>query len=103
MTRALSSRSISGIPPAMNLCALLLVVAGAVLIYLASARQGLLSRPLPGGMRVAAVILLAAGVAAWIAAAGIGAGIAAALTCWMLAWVALPYLAWWRGAKVPSR
>lgn len=87
----------------MNFFALLLGVAGAALIYLASARQGLLAKPLPGSVHVLATALLAAGVAAWIAAAGIGAGIAAALTCWMLAWVALPYLAWWRGAKAPSR
>lgn len=87
----------------MNLCALLLGMTGAVLVYLASARQGLLARPLPGSMRVAATALLAAGIVAWIAAAGLGAGIVAALTCWMLVWVALPYLAWWRGAKVPAR
>ncbi|MBD8881475.1 MULTISPECIES: hypothetical protein [Rhodanobacter] len=87
----------------MNLHALLLGMAGAVLAYLASARQGLLAKPLPGSVRVLAASLLAASVAAWIAAAGLGAGIAAALTCWVTAWVALPYLAWWRGAKVPSR
>jgi hypothetical protein len=87
----------------MSLCALLLSFAGAALVYLASAQQGLLARPLPGNMRVPATILLGAGVAAWIAAAGPGAGIAAALTCWMLAWVALPYLAWRRGAKAQAR
>lgn len=87
----------------MPLCALLLSIAGAVLVYLASARQGLLARPLPAGMRGAAAVLLALGAAAWIAAAGIGAGISAALTCWMLGWVLLPYLAWWRRAKAQPR
>ncbi|MEW9572136.1 hypothetical protein ABQJ54_10245 [Rhodanobacter sp. Si-c] len=87
----------------MNFCALVLGMAGAALLYLASARQSLLAKPLHGSMRMLATVLLAAGVVAWIAAAGMGAGIAAALTCWMLVWVALPYLAWWRSAKVPPR
>lgn len=87
----------------MNLYALLLGMAGAVLAYLAGARQGLLAKRLPGSVRALAATLLAASLAAWIAAAGPGAGIAATLTCWMLAWVALPYFAWWRGAKVSQR
>jgi len=87
----------------MNLCALLLGMTGAALAYASSARQGLLARPLPRNARVGALVLLAASLAAWIAAAGRGAGITAALTCWMLTWVVLPYLAWWRGAKVPPR
>lgn len=87
----------------MNPCALLPSVAGAALVYLASARQGLLARPLPAGMRGVAMLLLALGLALWIMAAGAGAGITAALACWMLTWVALPYLAWWRDAKVPPR
>ncbi len=73
------------------------------MVYLASARQALLARPLHTGMRGVAMALLAIGVATWIAAAGVGAGIAAALTCWMLTWVALPYLAWWRGTKAHRR
>lgn len=87
----------------MVACALLPSLAGAVLVYLASARQGLLAMPLPAGWRVAAVILLALGMAAWIVVAGVGAGVTAALTCWMLAWVMLPYLAWWRGTKAQRR
>jgi hypothetical protein len=87
----------------MHFCALLLGMAGAALVYLASARQGLLAQPLPAGTRIPAAILLAASAAAWVEAAGIGAGIVAALTCWMLAWVLLPYLAWWRSGKAPSR
>lgn len=84
-------------------CALLLNLVGAVLVYLASTRQSLLAKPLPAGVRGAAVLLLALGTAAWIVAAGVGPGIVATLTCWMLVWVMLPYLAWWRGAKVPPR
>lgn len=87
----------------MNLCALLLGAAGGTLVYLASARQGLLGKPLPGSMRVLAMVLLAASVVAWIAAVGVGAGIVATLTCWMLVWVTLPYLAWWRGTKALRR
>jgi hypothetical protein len=82
----------------MSFCALLLCVAGAALVYLASRRQALLARPLPGGTRAVAALLLAAGTAAWCTASGPGAGIVAALTCGMLTWVALPYLAWWRVA-----
>lgn len=84
----------------MDFCALLLSVGGAILVYLASARQRLLAKPLHAGMRGVAAILLALGLAAWITAAGMGAGSVTALTCWMLSWVALPYLAWWRGSKV---
>lgn len=87
----------------MTLCALLLNMTGAVLVYLVSPRQRLLAAPLRWAGRTGAVLLLAAGLAAWLAAAGIGAGIAAALTAWMLTWVALPYLAWWRGAPEPTR
>lgn len=87
----------------MDLCALLLSIAGAVLAYLASARQSLLVRPLPAAMRGVAAVLLVLGAAAWIKAAGTGAGISAALTCWMLGWVLLPYLAWWRSAKARPR
>jgi hypothetical protein len=87
----------------INLCALLLSVVGSALVYLASARQSLLAKPVRAGIRGAAVALLAIGMAAWIVAAGVGAGIIAALTCWMLTWVALPYLAWWRDTKAYRR
>jgi hypothetical protein len=87
----------------MTLCALLLSMAGAILIYLASPQQKLLSAPLRAGFRMAALATIAGGAAAWIAATGIGAGIATTLTTWMLTWVALPYLSWWRGAPERAR
>ena len=83
----------------MTLCALLLSAAGATLIYLASAQQRLLPTPLHPGSRVSALAMIITGFAAWLSAAGLGAGIAAALTSWMLTWVALPYVAWWRGVR----
>ena len=88
----------------MTLCALPLSAAGATLIYLASSQQRLLPAPLRARFRVAALVMIVAGVAAWLAAAGVGAGIAASLTTWMLTWVALPYLAWWwRGTTESAR
>lgn len=82
----------------ITLCALLLNLAGAALVYLASSQQRLLAVPLPSPGRVAGWLLIMAGMVLWLLAAGIGAGIAAALTTLMLAWVILPYLAWWRGS-----
>ena len=87
----------------MTLCALLLSMAGATLIYLASSQQKLLPVSLRAGSRMAALTAIVGGMAAWIAATGIGAGIAATLTTWMLTWVTLPYLAWWRGARAGTR
>jgi hypothetical protein len=87
----------------MILCALVLCMAGATLLYLASAKQTLLARTLSASAHVAALALMAGGIATWIAASGTGAGIAAALTTWMLSWVALPYLAWWRQAAAATR
>ena len=81
----------------MVTCAFLSTLAGAWLVYLASPRQRLLQlvqRTLV--MRLAGGLLIALGAAIWLLAIGTGAGIAAALTALMLAWVALPYLAWWR-------
>jgi hypothetical protein len=52
---------------------------------------------LPAALRrhgsVAGALLALASLAAWIAALGVGAGLCAMLGCWMLAMVALPYLA----------
>ncbi len=39
------------------------------------------------------IVLAVASLAAWIAALGVGAGLCAMLGCWMLAMVALPWLA----------
>ncbi|WP_139350700.1 hypothetical protein [Rhodanobacter sp. C01] len=85
------------------LCALLLSMAGASLIYLASTQQKLLSAPLHASARLAAAVAMTGGGVAWHVAAGTGAGIAATLTTWMLTWVVLPYLAWWRGAPASTR
>jgi hypothetical protein len=78
-------------------------MAGATLLYLASAKQTLLTRTLSAGARIAALVLMTGGITMWIAASGTGAGIATALTTWMLSWVALPYLAWWRQAAAATR
>lgn len=78
-------------------------MAGATLTYLASTQQKLLPTPLRPHTRLLAMAIAAGGVAAWLEAAGTGAGIAATLTTWMLTWVALPYLAWWRGAPESTR
>ena len=43
--------------------------------------------------KVAGLVLAIASLAAWIAALGVGAGLCAMLGCWMLAMVALPWLA----------
>jgi hypothetical protein len=42
---------------------------------------------------VVGVVLALMSLAAWIAALGVGAGLCAMLGCWMLAMVALPWLA----------
>ena len=80
----------------MTLSALLLNLAGAVLAYLASGQQQLLKNPLRITARLASWLLIIAGTACWLIVAGAAAGISAALTTLMLAWVILPYLAWWR-------
>ena len=82
----------------MTLSALLLTLAGAALVYLASGQQQLLKTPLRVTARLAGWTLIIAGTVCWLIVAGTGAGIAAASTALMLAWVILPYLAWWRGA-----
>jgi hypothetical protein len=87
----------------MTFCALLLSMAGAALVYLASTQQKLLRVPLHAGSRIAALAAIAGGAAACFAVAGIGAGIATTLITWMLTWVALPYLSWWRGAPQRTR
>lgn len=82
----------------MTLSALLLNLAGAALVYLASGQQKLLKTPLHVMARLAGWLLIITGAACWLKVAGTGAGLAAGLTTLMLAWVILPYLAWWRSA-----
>jgi hypothetical protein len=79
-------------------CALLLCLAGGTSIYLASSQQQWRAKPLPRVARWIGWLLAALGMAAWIVVDGIGVGITAALSTLMLAWVALPYLSWWRRA-----
>lgn len=86
----------------ITLTALLLTLAGATLIYLASTRQRLRAQPLPSPARHAGWLLVLAGAIAWRYAAGVGPGLTAALTALMLAWVALPYLAWWRSGTTDA-
>jgi TM2 domain-containing membrane protein YozV len=78
-------------------CALLLSLFGAALFYLSHPHQNLLRNGLPPIMRVAAFVIIATSTWLWCEASGVAAGVASALTCLMFAWVALPYLAWWRG------
>ncbi len=83
--------------------ALASTIAGAWLVYLASPhRLWLPSRRRALLLRWSGAVLIALGVRLWLAVAGAAAGIATALTVLMLAWVALPYLAWWR-QRAPVR
>lgn len=86
----------------ITLCALLLTLSGATLVYLASEQQRLLASTLPGGAKAAGCLLVVAGTASWWHAAGMGPGIAAALTTVMLTWVALPYVSWWRASAAAT-
>jgi hypothetical protein len=81
-------------------CAFLLSFSGAVVVYLSHERQRLLRAALPFGARIAGTVAIFASIWIWWAASGMAAGIAGALTTLMLAWVAMPYLAWWRGKHV---
>lgn len=78
-------------------CAFLLSFPGAVLVYLSHQRQRLLRGPLPMGAGIVGTVVIFIGLGVWCAASGIAAGLAGALTTLMLAWVLLPYAAWWRG------
>lgn len=86
----------------ITFCALLLTLSGAVLVYLASAKQRLRASSLPASARFAGWLLMALGTAGWWYDAGVGPGITAALTTLMLTWVLLPYLAWWRTSAMEA-
>jgi hypothetical protein len=81
------------------ICAFLLGFLGAVLIYLTHRQQRLLSAPLHARVRIAATVTVFASTWLWWHASGAAAGLAGALATLMLAGVALPYLAWWRGKR----
>jgi len=76
-------------------------IAGAIVALLSAlalyAGSGNCRWRLPAALRrhgtVAGLVLALLSLAAWIAALGIGAGLCAMLGCWMLAMVALPWLA----------
>ncbi|MGY0557504.1 hypothetical protein [Lysobacter sp. A421] len=74
----------------------------ALALYLASPNRTW--RPGAGrdGLRVLGGVLALASLGAWIAVLGVGAGLCAMLATWMLAMVALPYLAWWTTARRPA-
>jgi hypothetical protein len=81
----------------MIVCAFLLSFLGAVLVYLSHERQRLLRDSLPPFVRMAGTMAIFISLWVWSAASGAAAGLAGALTTLMLAWVVLPYAAWWRG------
>jgi uncharacterized membrane protein YtjA (UPF0391 family) len=80
----------------MMVCAFLLGFLGAVLVYLSHPQQRLLRQPLATGTRMIGLVAIIASVWSWCTASGAAAGIAGVLTSLMLAWVAMPYLSWWR-------
>ncbi|MBE1162850.1 hypothetical protein [Dyella acidiphila] len=86
----------------MMICAFLLGFLGAVAIYLTHPQQRLLGRPLTATARLAGMALIVASVWSWCAAGGVAAGVSGALTSLMLAWVALPYAAWWRNKQLAT-
>lgn len=84
----------------MSMWVLWVNLAGAACVYAANPHRSLASRH-RRRLRIAGSVLLLAGLIAAIATQGAGAGTMTALSAWMLAWVALPYLGWWlarRGA-----
>jgi H+/Cl- antiporter ClcA len=72
--------------------------AAAVLCVLAHPNQTWRSRPLPRAARVLAGLLAVLAAVALCGALGIGPGLVATLCLLQLAALAMPYLAWWRGA-----
>ncbi|MGH8083748.1 MAG: hypothetical protein ACREPV_00535 [Lysobacter sp.] len=86
---------------ALGLLAIVAALASALALYLASPNRGW--RPGAGraGLRAASGVLALVSLGAWIALIGVGAGLCAMLATWMLALVALPYLAWWTSAQRP--
>lgn len=98
------------VAPALQALAFACTAGGALGVYLASPHQRLwalgaevASDAGPRGLhavralRVVSALLLAAGVALWVAALQPAAGVFTALSLTMGLWVALPYLAAWRG------
>ncbi|MGY0617916.1 hypothetical protein [Lysobacter sp. A378] len=74
----------------------------ALALYLASPNRTWRPGAGRGGLRMLGGVLALASLAAWVAVLGVGAGLCAMLATWMLAMVALPYLAWWTTARRPA-
>lgn len=87
---------------ALGLIATLAALVSALALYLASPNCGWRPAARRGGVRVIGVGLALVSLGAWIALLGVGAGLCAMLATWMLALVALPYLAWWTNASPPA-
>ena len=83
-----------------QILAVLCTVAGASGLCLASPQQQLLGAvPHARRLRIACALLLLAGFVGWSLALQPVAGFFAALTVTMGTWVALPYLAAWKGVR----
>ncbi|HEY9111731.1 MAG TPA: hypothetical protein VIM92_08170 [Rhodanobacteraceae bacterium] len=77
-----------------NILGLLTAVASAAAFYATSPHcHWRLSRPRSRPGRIAGVLLAAASLAVWVHAFGAAVGISTALAIWMLAVIALPWLA----------
>jgi hypothetical protein len=87
---------------APGLIATLAALASALAMYLASPNRGWQPGAGRAGLRAVGGALALVSLGGWIAELGVGAGLCAMLATWMLALVALPYLAWWTNASPPA-
>jgi hypothetical protein len=78
----------------MTLLASVLSLLAALCVYLTSSKQCLRASPLAPGWRFGGIALAIIGFVAWTQAISIPAAIFASLTCWMAAFVILPYVGW---------
>lgn len=78
----------------MTLLASVLSLLAALCVYLTSSQQRLRAAPLARTWRFAGLALAIVGFVAWARAISIPAAIFASLTCWMAAFVLLPYVGW---------
>ncbi len=85
----------------MSTLALLLNLAGALLLYLGHPNQTLAPARLSGIGRPTGIVMLIGALLAWRAGLGSSAGLFAWLSASMAAWVLAPYLAWWRSRHRP--
>ena len=78
----------------MTLLACLMSILAALCLYLTSSQQRVRAAPLASPWRYVGVALAIAGLVVWARAISVPAAIFASLTCWMVAFVLLPYIAW---------